>query len=168
LQIVPYQLFATADGWLVLAVGNDGQWQRFCQSAGRADLAADPRFATNTLRVHNRDLLIPLLEDVFRAVPTAQWQERLLAVEIPHAPLWDYAQVFAHPQAAARGLRVTVRDPEGRPVDLVGTPFHLTGATLPPPSLPPTLGQDTDAVLHELLGLEADRLAELRRRKVIE
>src|SRR5262249_53966704 len=63
LQIVPYQLFATADSWLVLAVGNDGQWQRFCQAAGLADLAADPRFATNMLRVQNRDILVPLLQE---------------------------------------------------------------------------------------------------------
>jgi len=73
LQIVPYQLFATADGWLVLAVGNAGQWQRFSQAAGRADLAADPRFATNTLRVQNRAILVPLVEEVMSAIGTGQW-----------------------------------------------------------------------------------------------
>jgi crotonobetainyl-CoA:carnitine CoA-transferase CaiB-like acyl-CoA transferase len=167
LQIVPYQLFATADGWLVLAVGNDGQWQRWCQAAGRADLAADPRFATNTLRVQNRQILVPLVEDVFRTRSTQAWQELLLAAEVPHAPLWDYAQLFAHPQAAARGWRVTVRDPEGRPVDLMGAPFRIAGATLPAPSLPPALGRHTDEVLGELLGLDEARLAELRRQQVI-
>jgi crotonobetainyl-CoA:carnitine CoA-transferase CaiB-like acyl-CoA transferase len=167
LQIVPYQLFATADSWLVLAVGNDGQWQRFCQAADRPDLAADARFATNSQRVESRSVLVPLLEAVLRTRTTKDWQERLLAAEVPHAPVWDYADVFAHPQAAARGLRVTVRDPEGKPVDLVGTPFHVAGATLPEPAAPPALGQDTEEVLRELLGLDADRLEELRHQGVI-
>jgi crotonobetainyl-CoA:carnitine CoA-transferase CaiB-like acyl-CoA transferase len=167
LQIVPYQLFATADGWLVLAVGNDGQWQRFCLAAGRPDLAADPRYAGNSLRVENRAELVPEVERLMRTRPTKEWERLLLEAEVPHAPVWTYADVFAHPQAAARGLRVTVRDPEGRPVDLVGTPFHVAGATLPPASAPPRLGQDTDAVLRELLGEDADRLAELRRQGVI-
>ncbi len=167
LQIVPYQLFATADTWLVLAVGNDGQYQRFCRAAGRPDLGADARFATNALRVENRAELVPLLEEVLRQRTTRQWQDLLRAAEIPHAPVWDYADLFAHPQAAARELKVTVRDPEGRPVDLVGTPFHLAGATLPPPAMPPGLGQHTEEVLRELLGLDAGRLEELRRQGVI-
>jgi crotonobetainyl-CoA:carnitine CoA-transferase CaiB-like acyl-CoA transferase len=167
LQIVPYQLFATADTWLVLAVGNDGQWQRFCAAAGRPDLAADPRFATNPQRVEGRDVLVPEVEAVLRTRTTRQWQEALVAAEVPHAPVWDYAELFAQPQAAARGLRVTVRDAEGRPVDLVGTPFHIAGAALPPPLAPPRLGQDTDAVLREVLGLDAGRLEELRKQGVI-
>jgi crotonobetainyl-CoA:carnitine CoA-transferase CaiB-like acyl-CoA transferase len=167
LQIVPYQLFATADGWLVLAVGNDGQWQRFCQAAGREDLAADPRFATNTLRVQNRAILVPLLERVMRTLRTDEWQERLRAAEVPHAPVWDYATLFAHAQAAARGLRLTVRDVEGRPVDLVGSPFHIGGAMLPAARVPPRLGQDTDQVLSELLGVDALRLSQLRQAGVI-
>jgi crotonobetainyl-CoA:carnitine CoA-transferase CaiB-like acyl-CoA transferase len=167
LQIVPYQAFATADDWLVLAVGNDGQWQRFCQAAGRSDLAADPRFATNTLRVQNRAVLVPLLEQLMRARTVQEWQELLGDVEVPHAPMWDYAQLFAHPQTAARGLRVTVRDPAGQPVDLVGTPFHIAGAELPSPTPPPGLGQDTDEVLKELVGLDKTRLAQLREQGVI-
>jgi crotonobetainyl-CoA:carnitine CoA-transferase CaiB-like acyl-CoA transferase len=167
LQIVPYQAFATADDWLVLAVGNDGQWRHFCQAAERPDLAAESRFATNTNRVQHRDELVPILEGVFRARSSAAWQDRLQAAGVPHAPVWDYAQLFEQPQAAARGLRVTVRDPDGRPVDLVGTPFHIQGATLPEPTSPPRLGQDTERVLTELLGLDAARLAELRGRGVI-
>jgi crotonobetainyl-CoA:carnitine CoA-transferase CaiB-like acyl-CoA transferase len=167
LQIVPYQLFTTADGWLVLAVGNDGQWQRFCQVAERPDLAADARFATNTLRVHQRALLVPLLEELFRTATTELWQERLRTAAVPHAPLWDYAQLLGHPQVAARTMRVTVRDPDGRPVDLLGTPFHIGETTLPQPRVPPRLGQHTEEVLHELLGLESNQLAELRRHGVI-
>jgi crotonobetainyl-CoA:carnitine CoA-transferase CaiB-like acyl-CoA transferase len=167
LQIVPYQLFATADSWLVLAVGNDGQWQRFCQAAGREDLAAEPRFATNTLRVQNREVLVPIVEEVMSTLTTEEWQRRLQAAQVPHAPVWDYATLFAHPQIAARGLRVTVRDLEGRPVDLVGSPFHIGGATLPPTKMPPRLGQDTDEVLRELLGVDSVRLSQLRQQRVI-
>jgi crotonobetainyl-CoA:carnitine CoA-transferase CaiB-like acyl-CoA transferase len=167
LQIVPYQLFATADGWLALAVGNDGQWQHFCKAAERPDLAADARFTTNPLRVRNRGALVPLVEEVMRLCPTAEWQKRLEAAGVPHAPVWSYAELFAHPQAAERGLHVTVRDPDGKPVDLLGSPFHLDGSALPPPLPPPRLGQDTDAVLAELLGLDAGRLAALRAQGVI-
>ena len=167
LQIVPYQAFATADSWLVLAVGNDGQWIRFCQAAERPDLAADPRFATNVLRVQGRAALLPLVEDVLRRRPTAEWEQRLRAAGVPHAPVWDYARLFQDAQTAARGLRMTVSDPEGRPVDLVGSPFHIGGATLPEPTAPPRFGQDTARVLRELLGLDEARLAELRAQGVI-
>src|SRR5438093_2047691 len=118
LQIVPYQLFATADGWLVLAVGNGGQWQRFCDVAGQPELASDSRFTTNTLRVENRCVLVPLVEALMRGRTSQAWQDGLLAAGVPHAPVWDYATLLEQPQAAARGLRVTVRDIDGRPVDL--------------------------------------------------
>jgi crotonobetainyl-CoA:carnitine CoA-transferase CaiB-like acyl-CoA transferase len=167
LQIVPYQLFATRDSWLVVAVGNEGQWQRFCAAAERPDLAADPRFATNTLRVQHRELLVPLIAETLQGRTTAEWEKLLEAAGVPHAPVWDYAQLFGSAQAAERGLRVTVRDPAGRPLDLVGTPFHIAGSTLPAPSAPPLQGQHTDEVLGQLLGLGAERLAELRQQGVI-
>jgi crotonobetainyl-CoA:carnitine CoA-transferase CaiB-like acyl-CoA transferase len=167
LQIVPYQLFATADGWLVLAVGNDGQWQHFCQVAERGDLAADERFTTNRQRVEARAVLVPVIEDLMRCQTTADWERRLLSAGVPHAPVWNYADLFAHPQAAARGLRVAVRDPSGRPVELVGSPFHISGADLPPPTMPPALGQDNEQVFRDLLGLDEARLAELRQHGVI-
>jgi crotonobetainyl-CoA:carnitine CoA-transferase CaiB-like acyl-CoA transferase len=167
LQIVPYQLFQTADGWLVLAVGNDGQWARFCAAAGRPDWAADPRLATNPGRVRHRDELVPQVAAELRSRTTAAWQEALRAAEVPHAPVWDYADLFAHPQAAARGLQVSVKDPQGNPVDLVGTPFKIAGAALPEPTPPPVLGQHTDAVLAEVLGIDAQRIEQLRRDGVI-
>lgn len=167
LQIVPYQLFATANGWLVLAVGNDGQWQRFCRAAERPELVGDPRFATNTDRVKHRDVLVPLLEGLFRGRTSRDWQERLRTADIPHAPVWNYAELFAQPQVAARGLRVTVRDPQGRPVELVGSPFHIDGVTLPAAQAPPAFGQHTAEVLRDLLGLGPDRIEELRRQGVI-
>ncbi len=167
LQIVPYQLFATADSWLVLAVGNDGQWQRFCRAAERPELATDPCFAANTDRVKHRDILVPMLEEIFRGRTSADWQARLRAADIPHAPVWNYAELFAQPQVAARGLRVTVHDPQGRPMDLVGSPFHLDGATLPTPTAPPLVGQHTTEILRDLLCLEPERIEELRRQRVI-
>ncbi|HEY7312666.1 MAG TPA: CoA transferase, partial [Gemmataceae bacterium] len=165
LQIVPYQLFATADTWLVLAVGNDGQWQRFCRAAERPDLAGDERFTTNTLRVQNRAFLVPLVEALMRTRTTAAWETLLRTAEVPHAPVWTYADLFAQPEMAER-LRVTVRDPAGQPMDLIASPFHIHGATRPPTS-PPTLGQHTDEVLTELLGLTAERVRQLRQEGVI-
>jgi crotonobetainyl-CoA:carnitine CoA-transferase CaiB-like acyl-CoA transferase len=167
LQIVPYQAFQSADQWLVLAIGNDGQWQHFCRAADRPDLASDPRFTTNVDRVANRAVLVPLVEKTIRQHSCAEWQRRLLKEEVPHAPVWNYAQLFAEPQTATRSLRVTVRDPEGKPVDLVGSPFHIAGTTLPAPTMPPGLGQDTDRVLRDLLGLDGTRIAELRQKGVI-
>ncbi|MHB8736663.1 MAG: CaiB/BaiF CoA transferase family protein [Terriglobales bacterium] len=166
LQIVPYQLFATADSWLVLAVGNDGQWQRFCLAAERDDLADDARFTTNTLRVENRDWLVPLVEALMRTRTTAAWEELLRTAEVPHAPVFTYADLFAHPEMAER-LRLVVRDPTGQPVDLVASPFHITGATAPEPTAPPTLGQHTEEVLTQLLGLTPERLRQLRQEGVI-
>jgi crotonobetainyl-CoA:carnitine CoA-transferase CaiB-like acyl-CoA transferase len=167
LQIVPYQAFATADGWLVLAVGNDPQWQRFCQVAERPDLAADPRFTSNPLRVQHRHILIPLLEELLRTRSLADWQQRLTAADVPHAPVWNYADLFASAQAQARGLRIEVPGPDGASLPLVASPLRLEGMPLPPPTPPPRLGQDSDAVLRSWLHLSDSRLAELRARGIL-
>ncbi|MBX9578715.1 MAG: CoA transferase [Gemmataceae bacterium] len=167
LQIVPYQLFATADGWLVLNVGNDGQWRAFCQAADAPDLGADPRYATNRQRVELRGEVVPQVEALMRSLPTAEWERRLTEANVPHAVVRDYPAVFADGQTAARGMRVTVRDPAGNPVDLIGSPFHLTGGPLPPAGMPPRLGEQTDAVLGELLDLDAAELARLRAAGVV-
>ena len=102
-----------------------------------------------------------------RLQTTGHWAERLLAAEVPHAPVWNYAELFAHPQTAARGLRVMVTDPQGRPVDLVGSPFQIKGATIPAATAPPKLSEHTERVLKELLSLDDGRLEELRRNGVI-
>jgi crotonobetainyl-CoA:carnitine CoA-transferase CaiB-like acyl-CoA transferase len=167
LQIVPYQLFPTSDDWLVVAVGNDGHWKRFCDALGRADWAADARFRTNEARVRHRSDLVPLLEALLKTRTTHQWQELLSRADVPHAPVWSYDELFSNAQAEARGFVVQVRDPDGRPVKLIGTPFHISGATLPAPVCPPKLGQNTDEVLEQILGLDRDRVAALRRAGVI-
>lgn len=166
-QIVPYALFAATDGWVVLNVGNDSQWRQFCAAAEAPDLAADPRFTTNPLRVRYRDDLYPKLNDLFRARTVADWCARLEQARVPHAPVNDYAAVFASEQVLSRGMKVRVTDPTGKPVDLLGSPFHWTGADLPPPTFPPKLGEHTDAVLRDVLGLAADRVTELRRAGVV-
>jgi crotonobetainyl-CoA:carnitine CoA-transferase CaiB-like acyl-CoA transferase len=167
LQIVPYQAFQTADGWLILAIGNDGQWQRFCQTAGRDELARDARFATNTARVQNRLTLVPLIEALMCTRTSEVWKQTLHAADIPHAPVFNYAELFAQPQAAARGLRLTVKDPEGKPVELVSSPLQIHGTTLPAATMPPALGQDTDELLRRVLGLDEKRIGELRARGVV-
>jgi formyl-CoA transferase len=167
LQIVPYQAFQTADDWLILAIGNDGQWQRFCQAAERPELAADARFATNRQRVMQRTVLVPMLEALLRTRTYADWHARLDAGDVPQAPVLDYPQLFALDQVAARGMKMSVRDPAGNPVDLAGSPFHIDGAAAPTPSIPPRLGEHTQAVLHDWLGMNEEAIANLRRRKVV-
>jgi crotonobetainyl-CoA:carnitine CoA-transferase CaiB-like acyl-CoA transferase len=167
LQIVPYQLFATADGWLVLNVGNDGQWRAFCAAADAANLGSETRYATNRQRVELREELVPKIEVVMKSLPTAEWEKRLSEANVPHAVVWDYADVFRQPQVLERGMKVTVRDPEGKQVDLIGSPFHIGGSKLPPPTMPPRLGEETAAVLGELLGLDAARLEDLRSRGIV-
>lgn len=167
LQIVPYQVFQTADGWLVLAIGNDGQWQHFCTAAGRPELASDPRFASNSARVEHRAILVPLLETLLRSRTSASWEAILKDNRVPNAPVWSFAELFAHPQAEARGLRVTVHDPQGQAVDLLGSPFHIDGTTLPAAALPPLQSQHTEEILHDVLGLTTERIAELRQQGVV-
>jgi crotonobetainyl-CoA:carnitine CoA-transferase CaiB-like acyl-CoA transferase len=130
-------------------------------------LAGNARFETNTLRVTHRGELVPHLEGLMRTRTTTQWQDALTSVDVPHAPVWNYAQLLSHPQAAARGLRVEVRDPQGRPVDLVGTPFHIQGEALPELSAPPALGQHTEEILQQFLGLDPGRIADLRQRGIV-
>jgi len=167
LQIVPYQAFQTADEWLILAVGNDGQWQRFCRAAERHDLAADPRFATNTQRVEQRGILVPVVEALMRSRTCADWQERLRQAEVPFAPVLAYPELFALDQVAARGMKLTVHDTHGKPVDLAGLPIHIDGQPSTASTMPPRLGEHTDEVLRDVLGLDNEQLKQLRKRNVI-
>jgi crotonobetainyl-CoA:carnitine CoA-transferase CaiB-like acyl-CoA transferase len=166
LQIVPYQLFETADGYLVLTVGNDSQWTAFCTAAGAAELGSETRYATNRQRVELREEVVPKIAAVMKTLPTAEWESRLSAANVPHAIVRDYADIFGHEQTGARGMKLTVRDPAGKPVDLIGNPIHLTGGPVGVPTLPPRLGEQADAVLREL-GLTDQDIAALRARQVV-
>jgi len=148
-------------------VGNDAQWQRFCQAAGEQDLASDPCFRTNEERVRLRGELVPRVARIMKQRSSRYWEECLLAAGVPHAPVQHYDQLFASEQAAARGLRWTIRDPSGQPVDLIGSPFNISGAGSGTCLAPPRLGQDTDGVLRSLLGLSAEELASLRQGGII-
>lgn len=141
LSIVPYQSFATLDGHIVVAVGNDGQFVHFCDVLGLEDLPADPRFATNEARVTHREELIPVLQARLATGPSAQWLEGLESHGVPCGPINSIAEAFAMPQVAARDMVVNVPHPENPYLNLVGSPIKLsrTPATYHRP--PPRLGE---------------------------
>ncbi len=166
-NIVPYQVFATADGHLILATSNDNQFRNFAKLVGLEGVAAEPRFARNAERVTNREAVIDLLKPIFTTKTTAKWISALEAANIPCGPINSIDQVFADPQAIARGLRVSMDHTAAGPIDLVASPLRLEKT---PPEYrlpPPLLGEHTDEVLRELLGLAAENIAQLRREKTI-
>ncbi|POD74261.1 CoA transferase [Pseudomonas syringae group genomosp. 3] len=161
-NIVPYQSFPTADGDLILTVGNDSQFRRFAEVAGQSHWADDPRFLTNTLRVAHRAELIPLIRQVTVFKATAQWVVELEAVGVPCAPVNDLAQVFADPHVVARGLAIELPHALGGKVPQVASPIRLSETPVEYRRAPPMLGEHTDVVLEELLGLGGDEVASLR------
>jgi crotonobetainyl-CoA:carnitine CoA-transferase CaiB-like acyl-CoA transferase len=161
-NIVPYQVFATADGHLILAAANDGQFRRFCAAAGADALADDPRFATNGERVHNRADLTPALDTIFAARTTQEWIALLEAANVPCGPINRIDQVFNDPQAVARGLKVPLEHAMAGPLDLVASPLRLSKTPPEYRSAPPLLGEHTDEVLATELGLDAEEIARLR------
>ena len=166
-NIVPYQVFAAADGHVVIAVGNDSQYAKFCEIAGRPDLAADPRFTSNAERVRNRALLVPLLEAIVRDKPAAFWTGKLEAAGVPCGPINSIAQALADPQAVARGLRIELPHPTAGTVPLVGMPIRMSASSPSYERPPPLLGEHTDEVLREVAGLRADEIATLRSHGVL-
>ena len=166
-NIVPYQDFPTADGHMILAIGNDGQFTRFCQEAGAPELALDSRFARNRGRVANRVALIPLLESLTVQRSTAQWIAALEAVGVPCGPINDLAAVFADAQVAARGLRVEQRGAGGTRIPQVASPMRLSATPVAYDAPPPQLGGDTETVLGKVLGRSPEELVRLRRDGVI-
>lgn len=168
-NIVPYQVFATADGHIILGVGNDGQYQRFCDFAGVPELATDPRFATNSLRVENREALIPLLEPILKSNPSRYWLDGLEKLTVPAGPVNNLEQVFSDPQILARGMKIEMDHPlkDDGPLALIGNPVNLSKTPVRYRRPPPVLGQHTDEVLKEVLGLDEVAITELRAEKVI-
>ena len=168
-SLAPYQDFPTQDGNMLLAIGNDGQFQRFCAAAGRPDWANDPRFTTNTLRVQHRSELIPMMEAVTRTRSTAAWIALLEDKAVPCGPINTIAQAFDDAQVKARGLRVELPRSAGdgiRTIAGVASPLRLSAN---PPVLrnaPPALGQHTDEVLAEL-GLNTQAIAAPRDKPVL-
>ena len=165
-SIVPYQVFEVADGHLILAVGNDAQFARFCAVAGCVELAVDERFARNSGRVRHRAVLVPLLASRLKLRPRAQWLAELEAAGVPCGPINDLAEVFADPQVRERAMTVEMRHPLAGSVTLVASPMKLAATPVRYRLSPPLLGQDTAAVLAEL-GFDAAAIAALRERGVV-
>ena len=166
-NIVPYQVFACADGHLILAVGNDGQFAKFCEVAGKPEWAVDPRYAKNADRVRNRDVLVPLVADVMRTRTQRAWLGALEPLGVPCGPINRLDQVFADPQLAARGMRLDLPHPLAGTVPQVGTPIKLSASMPMPDRPPPLLGEHTAAVLRERLALGEEAIAQLAARGVI-
>lgn len=166
-NVVPYQVFATADGHVIVAVGNDGQFAKFCAVAGRPELAADPRYATNAGRVRHRDTLVPVVEAIVRARTSAHWLQMLAAAGVPCGPINTIAQALADPQVLARGLRIERPHPAAGQVSLVASPIVVDGRRAAHPLPPPLLGEHTAEILARELGLSAGEIESLRAAQAI-
>ena len=166
-NIVPYQVFAAADGHIVVTVGNDSQFIKFCEVAGVPRLAADARYRRNADRVRNREALIAALDPILRARPVASWVEQLDAAGVPCGPINDIAHALADPQVAARGLRIDLAHALAGTVPMVANPIKLS-ATPPVYELPPPmLGEHTASVLRTYAGVDEAQLSELIARGVV-
>ncbi len=160
-NIVPYQVFETADGHLILAVGNDTQYAKFCEVAGRPDLAQDPRFVKNADRVRHRAVLVPLLAEVLKTRPKHDWLAALEAAKVPCGAINDLGEVFADPHIRAREMTVAMPHPLTDELRLVASPMKLSATPVQYRRPPPLLGQHTDEVLQEL-GIDETERARLR------
>jgi len=161
-NIVPYQDFPTADGDFILTVGNDGQFRKFAEVAGQPQWADDPRFASNKQRVANRAELIPLIRQATVFKTTAEWVRQLEAAGVPCGPINDLAQMFQDPQVLARGLAVSMPHALAGSVPQVASPIRLSETPVEYRHAPPLLGEHTEVVLAEVLGLDAEAVQRLR------
>ena len=165
-NIVPYQTFEANDGHLVIAVGNDGQFQRFCEVLGAPELAQDARFHSNPLRVTHRDALVALLEPRLRERSRAQWLAALETAGVPSGPIQDLEELFRDPQLVARGLQIETRGEDILPG--VASPIRFDADALASEREAPRLSQHTEEVLAEELGLPGEEIAQLREAGVIQ
>src|SRR6266853_1342685 len=166
-NVVPYEVFATADGHVILAVGNDSQFASFCRVAGRPELAADPLYATMPGRITNRVTLIPLLREIFAQRPSGRWIAELEAANVPCGPINDYGEVFEDPQVRHRGLKIEIPHPAGVPCPTVASPMRFSATPVEYELPPPLLGQHTREVLGDLLGMRRQEIERLAAMKVI-
>ncbi|OYD78003.1 UNVERIFIED_ORG: crotonobetainyl-CoA:carnitine CoA-transferase CaiB-like acyl-CoA transferase [Burkholderia sp. CF145] len=166
-NIVPYQTFQTSDSWIIVAVGNDGQFRKFVEAGKRADLADDDRFATNPERVRNRETLVPILAEMVRTRSKHEWIDALEAAGVPCGPINDLEEVFENEQVVARGMEVQLPHPSGGTVKLVRNPIRMSATPPEAQAHPPTLGEHTEAVLRDVLGYDDARIDALRGRSVI-
>lgn len=167
--IVPYQAFETKDGHIVVAVGNNEQFARFCKILGHEEWAKDERFAKNTARVVNREILIPMIESAVKTKNSAEWIEKLREADVPGGPVNRMDEVFAMDQVQHRGMEISMEHTAApKSIKLVGSPLKLSKTPVSYAFAPPVLGQDTQEVLEKMLELSADKLAGLEKAGVIE
>jgi crotonobetainyl-CoA:carnitine CoA-transferase CaiB-like acyl-CoA transferase len=166
-QIVPYEVFPTADGHIVLAVGNDSQWQRVCAAAGWSDLATDVRYASNPMRVRNRGELIPRLQQEFSQRTTEVWLKLFAPTGVPHCAVATLDEALRQPQTLARGMVAEVVDGAGRKFKVLGSPVHWQGEDVRSIAAPPLLGEHTDEVLRDWTGYDDAQLVRLRNEGII-
>ena len=172
-NIVPYQVFEVApalDGskdHIILAVGNDGQYAKFCKVANRPDLSDDPRFVKNADRVRHRSVLVPMLEEVLRTRTKSDWLHALESAKVPCGAINNLAEVFNDPHIRSRDMVTTWQHPASGPVELVSSPMKLSATPVRTDLPPPLLGQHTEEVLRELLALDDSTLAHLRHHQII-
>ena len=159
-NVVPYQVFAARDGHLIVATGNESQYRAYCVAIGAPELGDDARFATNRLRVANRETLVALLTDIMRTGTRDDWIAKLEAVGVPCGPINDIAQAFAHPQAQARRLRRDLPHPGGGVAPVTASPLRFSDSPVVYRRAPPLLGQHTEEVLREVLGKSPSAIAE--------
>ncbi len=165
--IVPYQVFRASDGFLIVAVGNDAQFARFCDLAGLPALARDPRYATNPGRVAHREELVATIAERLATRPAAQWLAAMEAAQVPCGPINDLSHVFADPQVLHRGMVATLPHATAGEVRVVANPVQFSATPARSAMAPPRLGEHTEEVLGEVLGLAPGRLAELRAQGVV-
>lgn len=168
-MIVPWSAFSAADDSIIVAVGNDGQFERMADALGLGDLGSDERYATNAARVANREELMPLLQSAISRQPAAHWIRTFEAVGVPCGPVCNMKQVFEHPQVIARGMRLDLPHPTAADgtVPGVACPIKLVGEELPTPTAPPMLGAHTDSVLREVVGMDDAEIRALRESNVV-
>lgn len=166
-NIVPYQTFQTSDGWIIVAVGNDGQFRKFVEAGGRPELADDARFATNPSRVRHRDTLVPILAEMVKARDKADWIGALEAAGVPCGPINDLDEVFDNEQVVARGMQVSLPHPCGADVKLVRNPIRMSATPPDARTAPPLLGAQTEDVLRDMLGYDDVRIAALKAKQAI-
>ncbi len=164
---IPSQAFQCSDGLIVLTVGNDAQWVRFCDAVGHPELATDPRFAKGVARIENRDILTPMLETYFPARTRAEWLKRLDEADIPCGPVNEVNEVFEDTQVRHRGMAVSVPHPLDAALKLIANPIRYSETPLTRYETPPMLGQNTNDVLRDVLGLSSDEVTALQKAKAI-
>lgn len=161
-NLVPYQVFAVADGHMIVAVGNDSQFRAYCRAIHRDDLAQDPRFVTNPQRVRNREQLVPILAEIMQSQPLQYWLDLLESVNVPVGPINSLEQVYQNPQVQARQMKISLPHPIAGQADFVASPLRLSASPVQYHSAPPLLGEHTEQVLQDILGLDLDQIQSLQ------